>query len=48
VLLEALEDAIAELPAEQREVCIAHESAGRRFTEMAEAAGVSINTLPPI
>jgi RNA polymerase sigma factor (sigma-70 family) len=45
VLLEALEQAIAELPPEQREVFIAHEVEGRSFKEMAAASGVSINTL---
>jgi RNA polymerase sigma factor (sigma-70 family) len=45
VLLEALEQAIAELPAEQRDVFIAHELDGRSFKEMAAATGVSVNTL---
>ena len=45
VLLEALEQAIAELPAEQRNVFIAHELEGRSFKEMAAATGVSVNTL---
>ena len=45
VLLEALEQAIAELPAEQRDVFIAHELEGRSFKEMAAATGVSVNTL---
>jgi len=45
VMLEALEDAIAELPAEQRDVFIAHELDGRSFKEMAAASGVGINTL---
>ena len=45
VLLEALEQAIAELPAEQRTVFIAHELEGRSFKEMAAATGVSVNTL---
>lgn len=45
VLLEALETAIAELPAEQRDVFVAHELEGRSFKEMAEESGVSINTL---
>ena len=45
VLIEALEAAIAELPAEQRDVFIAHELEGRSFKEMSAATGVSINTL---
>jgi RNA polymerase sigma factor (sigma-70 family) len=45
VLLDALEQAIAELPAEQREVFVAHELDGTSFKEMAAATGVSINTL---
>jgi len=45
VLLEALEQAIAELPADQRDVFIAHELEGRSFKEMAAATGVSVNTL---
>ena len=45
VLLDALEQAIAELPAEQRDVFIAHEIEGRSFKEMAAATGVSVNTL---
>jgi RNA polymerase sigma factor (sigma-70 family) len=45
MLLETLERAIGELPPEQREVFIAHELEGRSFKDMAEATGVSINTL---
>jgi RNA polymerase sigma factor (sigma-70 family) len=45
VLLEELELALSELPAEQREVFVAHELEGRSFKEMAAASGVSINTL---
>jgi RNA polymerase sigma factor (sigma-70 family) len=44
-LLEALEQAIGELPAEQREVFIGHELEGRSFKQMAAAAGVGVNTL---
>ena len=44
-LLDALEQAIAELPPEQREVFIGHELEGRSFKEMAAATGISINTL---
>jgi RNA polymerase sigma factor (sigma-70 family) len=45
LLLEELEDALDELPREQREVFIAHEIEGRTFKELAEASGVSVNTL---
>jgi RNA polymerase sigma factor (sigma-70 family) len=45
VLLEELEDAIAELPPEQREVFVAHELEGHSFAEMAAQSGVSVNTL---
>jgi RNA polymerase sigma factor (sigma-70 family) len=44
-LLEELAMALDELPAEQRDVFIAHELEGRSFREMAEVTGVSINTL---
>src|ERR1700676_4306681 len=39
VLLEELEAALSELPAEQREVFIAHEIEGKSFKEMAAASG---------
>jgi RNA polymerase sigma factor (sigma-70 family) len=45
VLLDELEDAIDELPDEQREVFIAHEIEGLSFKAMSDATGVSINTL---
>jgi RNA polymerase sigma factor (sigma-70 family) len=45
VLLEMRERAIAELPADQRDVFIGHELEGRSFKEMSAATGVSINTL---
>jgi len=45
LLLEELELALDELPDEQREVFVAHEMEGRSFREIAEASGVSINTL---
>jgi len=45
VLLQALEQAISELPPEQRDVFIAHELEGRSFKEIAAATGVPINTL---
>ena len=45
VLIEVLEQAIADLPAEQREVFVAHEIEGRSFKELAAAKGVGVNTL---
>jgi RNA polymerase sigma factor (sigma-70 family) len=45
VLLEELEFALDELPAEQRAVFLGHEIEGRSFKEMAAESGVSINTL---
>jgi RNA polymerase sigma factor (sigma-70 family) len=45
VLLDELDDAIEELPEEQREVFIAHEIEGRSFKEIAAETGVSVNTL---
>lgn len=45
MLLEALELAIAELPAEQREVFVAHELEGRSFKELAAEHRVNVNTL---
>ena len=44
-LLDELELAIAELPAEQREVFLGHEIEGRSFQEMSAASGVNVNTL---
>jgi len=45
VLLEELELALEELPAEQRDVFIAHEIEGRSFKELSAGSGVSVNTL---
>jgi RNA polymerase sigma factor (sigma-70 family) len=45
LLIAKLEDAIAELPKEQRDVFVAHELDGRSFKEMAAETGVSLNTL---
>jgi RNA polymerase sigma factor (sigma-70 family) len=45
VLLEELEDALEELPEEQREVFLAHEIEGRSFKELAVETGLSVNTL---
>src|SRR5271167_3610415 len=45
VLLEELEEALDELPEEQREVFVGHEIEGRSFQEMSAESGVSMNTL---
>lgn len=45
VLLEEIEMALDELPAEQRDVFVAHEIEGRSFKELAAETGVSVNTL---
>ena len=45
VLLDELELAVNELPAEQRAVFVGHELEGRSFKEMAAETGVSVNTL---
>src|ERR1035441_10490080 len=45
VLLDELDDALDELPEEQREVFVEHEIEGRSFKEMAAESGVSVNTL---
>lgn len=45
VLLDLLEEALDELPENQREVFVAHEMLGRSFKEIAEETGVSVNTL---
>jgi RNA polymerase sigma factor (sigma-70 family) len=45
VLIEELAAALAELPAEQRQVFLAHEVEGRTFRELAASTGLSINTL---
>jgi RNA polymerase sigma factor (sigma-70 family) len=45
VLLTELELAVDELPAEQREVFVAHELEGHSFKAMAAETGVSVNTL---
>ncbi|WP_175886052.1 sigma-70 family RNA polymerase sigma factor [Burkholderia sp. BCC0044] len=45
LLLKALQDALDELPANQREVFIAHELDGQSFKEMAAQSGVTLNTL---
>ena len=45
VMIDAMEDALEELPPNQREVFVAHELEGRSFKEISEATGVGVNTL---
>ncbi len=45
LLIEALADALDELPDEQREVFVAHEIEGRSFAEIAAETGVGVSTL---
>lgn len=45
VLMEELEEALDELPDDQREVFMAHEFEGHSFAEIAAETGVSVNTL---
>jgi len=45
VLIEELENALEELPEQQRRVFIEHEIEGRSFKELAAEIGVSVNTL---
>jgi RNA polymerase sigma factor (sigma-70 family) len=45
LLLKALQDALDELPANQREVFIGHELEGRPFKDMVAESGVALNTL---
>jgi RNA polymerase sigma factor (sigma-70 family) len=45
LMMEELERALAELPAEQREVFIAHELDGASFKDLSARWGVGINTL---
>jgi len=45
MLATALDDALAELPDEQREVFIAHELLGLSFKELAARTGENVNTL---
>ena len=45
VLLEELDAALEELPAEQRDVFIAHEVDGRSFKQLADETGLNVNTL---
>jgi RNA polymerase sigma factor (sigma-70 family) len=45
VLLDEIEEALEELPEEQRNVFVAHEIDGYSFKEIAGRTGVSVNTL---
>jgi RNA polymerase sigma factor (sigma-70 family) len=45
LLLDALEDALEELPEAQREVFIEHELMGRSFKEISAETGLGVNTL---
>ena len=45
VLIEELDAALNELSEEQRRAFVAHEIEGQSFKELAEATGVSVNTL---
>jgi RNA polymerase sigma factor (sigma-70 family) len=44
-ILEAIDEALAELPSEQREVFVRHEIEGQSFNDMAAELGVPLNTL---
>jgi RNA polymerase sigma factor (sigma-70 family) len=44
-LLDELEEALADLPVEQREVFVAHEVEGRSFKELSAESGIGVNTL---
>jgi RNA polymerase sigma factor (sigma-70 family) len=45
VLLEEIDEALEEMPEEQRSVFIAHEWEGMSFKELSAQSGVSVNTL---
>src|SRR5205814_8799346 len=45
MLVEELEEALDELPAEQREVFVAHEIEGLSFKDLSARTGVGVNTL---
>ncbi|HEX2395267.1 MAG TPA: RNA polymerase sigma factor [Bacteroidales bacterium] len=45
MIWEEIEEVLGELPAEQREVFVAHEFEDKSFREISEATGVAINTL---
>jgi DNA-directed RNA polymerase specialized sigma24 family protein len=43
--MDALTDALAELPKDQREVFVQHELEGRSFNDMSDTWNVPVNTL---
>ncbi|MEO6910527.1 MAG: RNA polymerase sigma factor [Edaphobacter sp.] len=45
LLLDALDEALEELPPAQREVFVAHELLGHSFKELSAETGLSVNTL---
>jgi RNA polymerase sigma factor (sigma-70 family) len=45
LLLDALDEALEELPEAQREVFIAHELMGQSFKDISAETGLSVNTL---
>lgn len=45
IILEAVEDAIEELPPDQREIFIAHEVMGTSFKDYSAETGIGVNTL---
>ncbi len=45
LLLDALDEALEELPAAQHEVFVAHELMGRSFKDISAETGLSVNTL---
>jgi RNA polymerase sigma factor (sigma-70 family) len=45
VLLDEIDEALEEMPPEQRHVFVAHEWEGYSFKELSEETGVSVNTL---
>jgi RNA polymerase sigma factor (sigma-70 family) len=45
LLLDAVDEALDELPAAQREVFVAHELMGRSFKDISVDTGLSVNTL---
>jgi RNA polymerase sigma factor (sigma-70 family) len=45
LLLDALDEALEELPEAQREVFVAHELMGQSFKEISAETGLSVNTL---
>jgi DNA-directed RNA polymerase specialized sigma24 family protein len=45
VLLDAIDEALEEMPENQREVFVAHELMGRSFKELSDETSVSVNTL---